>query len=196
MDKRGTSLAVQWLGLRTSTAGGMGSIPGRGTKILYAAWHSQKKKKDKDLKTIHFKRYLSASKHGRESRHHHSLVGGPLSPLVCTSRIKSSLDWPSTVWTRLFTGPTSVSLPLGEPVCTVESQAPSSDKVGKQMSFFLFGFASSSPRGSWERGEGCSVWLLTGYGNLRGAGFSTSNIALSSLLWRVLWGLITKSWTS
>ena len=29
---RGTSLAVQWLGLCASTAGGTGSIPGQGTK--------------------------------------------------------------------------------------------------------------------------------------------------------------------
>ena len=41
----GTSLAVQWLRLRTSTAGGTGSIPGRGTKILHAVWHGQKEKK-------------------------------------------------------------------------------------------------------------------------------------------------------
>ena len=32
----GTSLAVQWLGLRASTAGDVGSIPGRGTKIPQA----------------------------------------------------------------------------------------------------------------------------------------------------------------
>ena len=31
--RMGTSLAVQWLGLHASTAGGMGSIPGQGTKI-------------------------------------------------------------------------------------------------------------------------------------------------------------------
>ena len=31
------SLTVQWLGLHTSTAGGMGSIPCRGTKIPHAA---------------------------------------------------------------------------------------------------------------------------------------------------------------
>ena len=31
----GNSLAVQWLRLRASTAGGMGSIPGRGIKILH-----------------------------------------------------------------------------------------------------------------------------------------------------------------
>ena len=33
----GTSLVVQWLELHTSTAGGMGSIPGQGTKILQVA---------------------------------------------------------------------------------------------------------------------------------------------------------------
>ena len=33
----GTSLVVQWLRLRASTAGGTGSIPGRGTKIPNAA---------------------------------------------------------------------------------------------------------------------------------------------------------------
>ena len=34
---RGTSLAVQWLRLRASTAGGPGLIPGGGTKISQAA---------------------------------------------------------------------------------------------------------------------------------------------------------------
>ena len=34
------SLAVQWLRLRAPTAGGMGLIPGQGTKILYALWRS------------------------------------------------------------------------------------------------------------------------------------------------------------
>ena len=38
---------VQWLGLRTSNAGGMGSIPGRGTKIPHAAWRGKKKKKER-----------------------------------------------------------------------------------------------------------------------------------------------------
>ena len=32
--KEGTSLVVQWLGLSATTAGGTGSIPGQGTKIL------------------------------------------------------------------------------------------------------------------------------------------------------------------
>ena len=40
----GTSLAVQWLRLCTSTAGGMGSIPDWRTKIPRAARHGQKKK--------------------------------------------------------------------------------------------------------------------------------------------------------
>ena len=35
---------VQWLGLHTSTAGGAGLIPGRGTNIPHATLHSQKKK--------------------------------------------------------------------------------------------------------------------------------------------------------
>ena len=40
----GTSLAVQWLRLCTSTAGGMGLIPGQGTKIPHAAPCGQKKR--------------------------------------------------------------------------------------------------------------------------------------------------------
>ena len=38
-----TSLAVQWLRLPASTAGGMGSIPGEGTKILHVTQRDQKK---------------------------------------------------------------------------------------------------------------------------------------------------------
>ena len=34
-----TSLAVQWLRLRASIAGDVGSIPGQGTKILHAERH-------------------------------------------------------------------------------------------------------------------------------------------------------------
>ena len=43
-DRLGTSLVVQWLGLWVSTAGGVGLIPGWGTKILHVAWHDQKLK--------------------------------------------------------------------------------------------------------------------------------------------------------
>ena len=39
---QGNSLAVQWSGLRTFTAEGAGSIPGRGTKVPQAVWYSQK----------------------------------------------------------------------------------------------------------------------------------------------------------
>ena len=39
------SLEVQWLGLCASTAGGMGSITGLGTKNLHATQHGQKKPK-------------------------------------------------------------------------------------------------------------------------------------------------------
>ena len=41
------SLAVQWLGLHASTAGGTGSIPGQGTKIPHALQHGQIKEKKK-----------------------------------------------------------------------------------------------------------------------------------------------------
>ena len=40
----GTSLAVQWLRLRTSNAGVTGSIPGWGSKILRAAQRGQKQR--------------------------------------------------------------------------------------------------------------------------------------------------------
>ena len=39
----GTSLAVQWLRLHTSDAGGMGLISSAGTKIPHAMWCGQKK---------------------------------------------------------------------------------------------------------------------------------------------------------
>ena len=45
----GTSLAVQWLRLHTSTAGGAGSIPGGGTKIPRATRHGQKKKRKEGI---------------------------------------------------------------------------------------------------------------------------------------------------
>ena len=41
----GTSLVVQWLRRRTPSAGGTGSIPGRGTKIPRAAWRGRKNQK-------------------------------------------------------------------------------------------------------------------------------------------------------
>ena len=44
----GNSLAVQWLGLHASTAGGTGSIPGRGNYML----HSERKRKEKKNLTL------------------------------------------------------------------------------------------------------------------------------------------------
>ena len=49
----GTSLAVQWLRLQASTAGGMGSVPGLGTKIPHAVQSGQKKKKSEILPVGH-----------------------------------------------------------------------------------------------------------------------------------------------
>ena len=45
----GNSLLAQWLGLCASAAGGMGSIPGEGTKIPQAMQHGQKTPKTKKL---------------------------------------------------------------------------------------------------------------------------------------------------
>ena len=47
IGKAGTSLVVQWLGLRASNAGGTGSIPGWETRILQAVQCGKKKKKKK-----------------------------------------------------------------------------------------------------------------------------------------------------
>ena len=41
----GTSLVAQWLRLHTSTTGGMGSIPGQGTKISHATQPKKKERK-------------------------------------------------------------------------------------------------------------------------------------------------------
>ena len=46
-SKNGSSLAIQWLGLHTPTAGGTGSIPSQGTKMLHATWCGQKTKNKK-----------------------------------------------------------------------------------------------------------------------------------------------------
>ena len=43
-------MAVQWLELHASTAGGTGSIPAQGTKISQALWPHQKKEKEEERK--------------------------------------------------------------------------------------------------------------------------------------------------
>ena len=45
--RKGNSLMVQWLGLSVSTAGGTGSISGRGTKISQCAMPPIKKKEER-----------------------------------------------------------------------------------------------------------------------------------------------------
>ena len=51
----GNSLAVQWLGLGVFIAEDLGSIPGRGPKILQATWCMRpKKKKKKSLLEEHY----------------------------------------------------------------------------------------------------------------------------------------------
>ena len=44
--EKGTSLVVQWLRLRPSTAGDWGSIPGQGAKIVHPACRHQEKKEE------------------------------------------------------------------------------------------------------------------------------------------------------
>ena len=51
-DATGTSLAVQWLRLCTSNAGGTVSIPGQGTKIPHVVWHGQNDNNNKKLEYI------------------------------------------------------------------------------------------------------------------------------------------------
>ena len=54
--KSGNSLAVQWLELHTSTAGGMDSVPNLGTRVPQAALQDQKRKigNQKELETALF----------------------------------------------------------------------------------------------------------------------------------------------
>lgn len=54
LNKNGTSLAVVWLWLCTSTTGGVGSIPGLGTKILHAPHHEKKQNMGNKIKYTGF----------------------------------------------------------------------------------------------------------------------------------------------
>ena len=51
-----TSLVVQWLRLHTSNAGDAGLIPGWETRIPFATWCSEKKKKALGILDIHVQR--------------------------------------------------------------------------------------------------------------------------------------------
>ena len=55
----GNSLAIQWLGLRISTARGPGSNPGWGTKIPHSAYQKKKKK----IKIYEADKMVTASPH-------------------------------------------------------------------------------------------------------------------------------------
>ena len=57
----GNSLVFQLLGLHLSIAGGMGSIPGQGTKILHAAQPGQKKRSGVILCHINFSQSINQS---------------------------------------------------------------------------------------------------------------------------------------
>lgn len=48
-------LIVQWLRLRDSNPGGMGSIPGQGSRVPHAVWPEQLKKKKRKLARLLFK---------------------------------------------------------------------------------------------------------------------------------------------
>ena len=61
-EEGGDSLAVQWLGLHASTAGGMGLIPGRGTKIPQTVPHGQNKIKYKIKERKGLDRYREEEK--------------------------------------------------------------------------------------------------------------------------------------
>ena len=55
---------VQWLGLHAFMAVGQGSIPGHGTKILHAAWHSkfrEKRKKERKKRNANGKKEVKLS---------------------------------------------------------------------------------------------------------------------------------------
>ena len=52
MKELGTSSEVQWLRLHTSTARGVGSIPGWGTKIPGALWQKRRKNLKKEIKEL------------------------------------------------------------------------------------------------------------------------------------------------
>ena len=51
MKSFGNSVAVQWLGLRTFTAGSLGLIAAQGTKIPQAARRDKKKRRERAEET-------------------------------------------------------------------------------------------------------------------------------------------------
>ena len=75
LQNTGSSLAVQWLGLRAFTAMALSSIPGQGTKIRQAEPCGQKKRKTK--------------KNTQNTENTDSYIGSTVQNLVIDRRIHS-----------------------------------------------------------------------------------------------------------
>ena len=97
-----TSLMVQWLRLHASKAGGVGSIPGWGTKILHALWHGHKstgKKKEK----VGIERIFSCEQ--TESLLSENLSGcvhKEATFMVCITQVWADLLWPTFFLARFL----------------------------------------------------------------------------------------------
>ena len=78
---RGNFLAVQWLGLCAPTAGGTGSIPGRGTKILQALGRKKEREGERERK----RERKEGRKEGREGGRRKERVYERLSSILCSS---------------------------------------------------------------------------------------------------------------
>ena len=89
-------MAVQWLRLCPSTAGGLGSIPGQGTKIPHATWYGEKKQNSGtfDVKTCHVW-YIDRAQNVAViiiTITEHRLIPG-VAPRACTAHFSSSGEW-------------------------------------------------------------------------------------------------------
>ena len=108
----GTSLAVQWLTLSAFTAVGLGSIPGRGTKIPQVVMCGQTKKKKKKGWVGLFWGILRISRHNpnKPGRQIQVVCHGPGQASLCRHGL-SNLDT-SQGWVTIST---SGCLRLGSP---------------------------------------------------------------------------------
>ena len=84
----GPSPVVQWLGLQASTAGGMDSIPGQGTKIPHAAGAAKKKS-------------LRISKEWQQSTKPSSVPFWVWGPVQITAQVTGPQSWARKTLTRL-----------------------------------------------------------------------------------------------
>ena len=92
----GNSLAVQWLGLCTSTVGSPGSIPSQRTKVPQDTGHSKKKKKkeiDKfnstKINLSFLKRHCSESEKANYRVEENICKTHPIKDLVCVKSLQS-----------------------------------------------------------------------------------------------------------